>query len=83
MNIIILLIVMGNVIDESNGWDNGNSHYWLRSPGLRYYTNEDEITGETIESFTATTVYTYGEISLGENIISVHVGVRPAIWVEY
>ena len=35
-----------------------------------------------IESFTATTVYSYGEISSGENILSVHVGVRPAIWVS-
>ena len=50
--------------------------------GLRYYTNEDKITGKTIESFTATTVYSYGEISSGENILSVHVGVRPAIWVS-
>ncbi len=73
--------LFGLLVNESNDWYNGNSDYWLRSPGLRYYTNEDKITGETIENFTATTVSAVGAIS-SENIISMYVGVRPAIWVS-
>lgn len=76
-------IKIGLTVLESNDWDNGNSHYWLRSPGLLHFTDEDKITGKTIESFTATTVNIIGNPnSNGVDIKSVHVGVRPAIWVS-
>ena len=57
-------------INNRQEWYNGNSSFWLRSPGKNHYTAAD--------------VYSYGHIDMDGHVTDNHYfGVRPAMWVTY
>lgn len=57
-------------INNRQEWYNGNSSFWLRSPGKNHYTAAD--------------VYSYGHIDMDGHVTDNHYfGVRPAMWVSY
>ena len=57
-------------VNSRQEWYNGNSSFWLRSPGKNNHTAAD--------------VYSYGHIDIDGHVVDNHYfGVRPAIWVTY
>lgn len=58
-------------VDDKYEWYNGNSHFWLRSPGTAQYT--------------AANVNSYGyPPRYGKDVVAAHnYGVRVALWVSY
>lgn len=55
---------------EDNAWYNGNSSYWLRTPGV------DKKRTEVIDANGSIFIY-------GENVTDIETGIRPAIWIKY
>lgn len=59
-----------DVTNNENEWYNGNSAYWLRTPGS--------------DNSRAIVVEDNGNLfNYGENVTKVEVGIRPCIWIKY